>query len=755
VSPWAAPPLADCFTVRPHTGPGPLDARPPGEWLVLTGPLTPAQGKAVHDWPGGTGKTQLAVHLARTWRQRNPAGLLVWLTAASRDEALSGYVYSAAQATAEQHNAGQGGTGRGDDAEAVAARFLAGLTRTSQPWLVVLDGLLDPADLDGLWPQGRGSAGRVLVTATDSAAIPGSPSVFPVSEFSSHEALTYLVARLNADPDQRLGAMDLVHDLGCDPLALAHATAAMASSGISCRDYLELFAKRRDQIAEGVGAEPAAKAVTWTLSVECADEFAPGGRAQSCLALAALLGCRGIPETVLSTRAATEFVAGSPEDPGRVDAALDALHSVGLLTIDPPGDDGRLVRVHRAVQAAVMSAMPGSMRERAARAAADALLQAWPDGADRTPLACALRACAASLEQAAADVLWSGSHHVLLRAGQSLDDAGLSGPAVRHWRSVADASERALGPAHPDTVLATTRLGSAALAAGLGDDAVALYQRALDTQAGAMGSDHPSTVAARVDFGRALLAAGRPAEAITILGDVLAVAATQPAVTDVLAVTDTLVAAYQAGGQHDEAIRLARRALAERERIQGLDHPDTMRTRRTLVRACLAAGAAKDAIAHGRRALSGAQRVLGPDDPGTVDAATVLAMAYHSARRLKDAIPLYEWALAGQERIKGPDDPETIGVRGNLASAYHSAGRMATALELYERTRADCQRVLGAEHPDTLTARANLAHGYYAMGRLTEARTLLLATLADCERVLPPDDPLTAAVRDSLDAAQP
>ena len=45
----------------------------------------------VRDWPGGTGKTQLAVHLAQMWRKESPDGVLVWLAAASRDSALSGY----------------------------------------------------------------------------------------------------------------------------------------------------------------------------------------------------------------------------------------------------------------------------------------------------------------------------------------------------------------------------------------------------------------------------------------------------------------------------------------------------------------------------------------------------------------------------------------------------------------------------------------------------------------------------------------
>jgi tetratricopeptide (TPR) repeat protein len=741
------PAPADCFTPRPQTGPGPLAALPPGQWLVLAGP--PRSPKPAFDWPGGTGRTQLAAHLARTWYQEQPDGLLIWLTASSRDTVLSGYVQAAAAGPAAM---------QASDAETTAARFVSWLAGTSEPWLVVLDGLSDPADLDGLWPGGP--AGRVLVTAATAGAVSSIPNplIFPVGVYSSHEALSYLMARLSADPDQRLGVMDLVDDLGCDPLALAQASAAIANSGVTCRDYREMFAKQRDQIADSAGVVPAAKAVTWTLSLECADELSPGGLPQSCLALAALLGCQGIPETIFSTRAVGEFIAGSTGaqgDPARVRSALAALESTGLLAIDP-GNAAGLVRVHPAVQAAVLPAMPQAMQERVARAAADALLQVWPDNAERSLHVCALRSCVASLERAAGDALWAdGSREVLFRAGRSLDDARLTGPAVSHWRAVAEASDRLLGPSHPDTVVAATRLAGAALAAGLGDDAVTYYQRALDTQTGRLGPDHPRTAAARADLVDALLAAGRPDEAIALLEGALAVGergGRVPGQLDELALQDSLVAAYLAAGQHHEAVRLAGRTLTDRERSQGPDHAETMRTRRQLARACLAADRNKDAVSHGRRALAGAERVLGPDHPDTIDAVSVLAAAYHSSRRLRDAIPLYERALEARERTQGPDDPETIGLRGNLASAYHSAGRMATALELYERTRTDCHRALGPDHPDTLAARANLAHAYYAMGRSAEASTILQKTLADCERVLAPGDPLTAAVRDSLDA---
>jgi tetratricopeptide (TPR) repeat protein len=745
------PALADCFTQRPHTGSGPLSSLPEGRCVVLAGPARPRD--AVIELSGGTGKTQLAASLARTWLTGTPDGLLIWLDAGSRDALLSGYAQAVAAARAGAWPlAVPADLASVDSAELTAGRFLAGLTEATGPWLAVLDGLADPADAEGLWPSGP--AGRVLVTAGAGVAVPGAvnPVPFTVGPFSSHEGLTYLMARLSADPDQRLGAVDLAEELGCDPLALVQASAAIASAGISCRDYHDLYIKRREQIAGASAGVPAAMAVTWTLSVECADELAPGGAPQVCLAVAALLGAAGIPESVFATHAVAEFAARSPggaDGPGRVRSALASLRNTGLIHVD-----GGMLLLQQALRTAVLAATPESLRAEAAATAAAALLEAWPDDAEQPALAARFRACAASLQQAAAGALWAaGTYQVLFRAGQSLDAARITGPAVSHWRAVATGIERRLGAGHEDAQLAVARLASAALAAGLGGDAVALYLRVLETQARYLGTDHPRTVAARAEYGAALLAVGRPEDAIPVMESVLAAAERGGAdPVDVLGVQDSLGAAYQEAGRHKDAIRMIERTLAERERRQGPDHPEAIRTRCRLVRALLDAGQAKDAIKHGRRALEGAERVLGADSLDTVGAVSVLASAHHAARRVRDAISLYERALADRERVQGADHPDTIGVRGNLASAYHTAGRMPSALDLYERTRADCQRVLGVDHPDTLAARANLAHAYYAVGRTADARTLLTATLADCERALAPGDPLTVAVRDSLTA---
>jgi hypothetical protein len=254
---WSGPvpPLAEGFTVRSDTVPGLETTLIPGATVALVPDQVPA---APQDWRASTGKTQLARYFAESLWRSPGVDVLTWVVASSRASVLSGFVQAAAAMGASD-------TG---DAESVAARFVHWLGQTDRPWLVVLDDLRDAADLRGLWPAGP--TGRLLITTASPAAIPAEHRVLtlPVPAFSKREAMNYVSGRLSTDPDQRSGAIDLVGDLGCEPLALAEASAVIASSGMSCRDYRQYFTQRQKQLVEAGRAETAAAAVTWTFSAE-------------------------------------------------------------------------------------------------------------------------------------------------------------------------------------------------------------------------------------------------------------------------------------------------------------------------------------------------------------------------------------------------------------------------------------------------------------------------------------------------------
>jgi tetratricopeptide (TPR) repeat protein len=113
-------------------------------------------------------------------------------------------------------------------------------------------------------------------------------------------------------------------------------------------------------------------------------------------------------------------------------------------------------------------------------------------------------------------------------------------------------------------------------------------------------------------------------------------------------------------------------------------------------------------IAQAQSVLADRERVLGADHPDTLTSRNNLAYAYRSAGRLGEAIPLYEQTLADRERVLGADHPDTLTSRNNLAGTYASAGRLGEAIPLYEQTLADSERVLGADHPLSETVRQNL-----------------------------------------------
>ncbi len=706
----AVPALADCFSPRWETGHDLAAAMSAGVAVALVPDRAapadmfrgwPAARDAPPDWLRSTGKTQLAAAFAESlWHSRR-VDLLVWIEATSRASVLSGYAAATADVT---------GRDQASSCESVAAQFLSWLSETSRSWLVVLDDLAESADLDGLWPSGP--SGRVLVTSADAAAVPRGVQVLRLGQFSLREAVSYLSERLSADPDKRQGAIELAHELDLEPVALAQASALIANFPLSCREYREQFVRKREQLAHSSGARPAAAAVTWTLSLGRADRLAPGASAQSMLALTALLDGHGIPATVVASPAASAFLFGGGVPPGGEPArvALAALEQVGLLTIEPMTAPPT-IRISPVLQAALRAAMPGETQEQAARSVADALVEAWPDRERPGWPASGLRSCAAALREITGDLLWDGGcHPLLLRAGDSLDRARLTEPAVDHWLDLATTGGRLLGGGHPDTMLVVERLTDAFLAAGLAGDAIPWLRWAFDGRTDMLGPGHPDVIGAQRRLGHGLVAAGQLPAALAVLEPAVSQfeQVRGPAHAETLDARDELAAAYVAAGRYSEAIVLYRRTLADRERSQGPRHPQTMTTR------------------HG------------------------LAGAFMASGRAKEAVAAYKRVVADRERILGPDHLDTLAARSALGAAYQESGRPAAAELACEQAWAGFAQVLGPRHPDALRSRAALAQVYRRLGRYGDARVLLRDTIDRLKRALPDGDPLITELRQSL-----
>jgi tetratricopeptide (TPR) repeat protein len=662
-------------------------------------------------WLGACGKTQLAVYLAEALWQARGIELLAWVNASDRASVLSGYAEAAACL----------GLDHGGDAESVAARFAGWLAGTTRRWLLVLDDLRNAADLDGLCPGGP--AGRVLITAADAAVLADGQQAVAVPVFSMREAMAHLFGRLSTDQDQRSGAYDLAQHLGGEPAALAQASAVMADSGTGCRDYQHRFTEKQERLQAAGGGEPPASAATWLLSAEYAEEqLLPGGSTWPLLLLTALLDSHGIPAAVLKAPAACRYLAdtgaGFPPDPQQAWKAALALERAGLVAVAPAGPsaresaEGPVVWVSTPLQAAARATASPELLGLAVRAAADALLEAWPKDQPRTGQAARMRACAASLLRHAGDALWAGGscHRALLTAGQSTAAARLAGPAVTWWQDVAARCERLLGPDHHDTLFAAGQLADALLAAGQAADSVRCSRWVLEHRESVLGPLHPAAIAARVTLGRALAACGEGSGALTVL--------------------------HEAAGRSQQA-----HGPGDPGALAGLDE---------YAAAFLAAGDPAAAVRFGKQALAGHERLHGPADPATLAAALRLAGACLADGKAKAAVSQYKRVLAAREKALGPDHPDTLAVRASLAAGYDSAGLIGEALREHQQACAGYERAFGPGHPATLARRADLASAYRAVGQLGDAVTLLNDSIPRAEQALSPGDPVTVRLRQVL-----
>ena len=197
------------------------------------------------------------------------------------------------------------------------------------------------------------------------------------------------------------------------------------------------------------------------------------------------------------------------------------------------------------------------------------------------------------------------------------------------------------------------------------------------------------------------------------------------------------------------AIPLYESTLADRERVLGADHPDTLTSRNNLARAYHSAGGWPSDPAV-RETLAERERVLGRRPPRHPDQPQTSWPSPTSRPGIWPAIPLYEQTLAEHERVLGADHPDTLASRNNLANAYRSAGDSPTPSRCMRQSLADHERVLGADHPDTLTSRNNLAHVYHSAGRLAAPSRCSSRPLPTASGSWAPTTPHTLTSRNNL-----
>ena len=553
--------------------------------------------------------------------------------------------------------AGAAGFDDGRDVSAGLPALFRQLRRRGR-WLLVLDGLEDPAALTPLLAA-LGPGGDVLITSRTEhwgLAAVRRVAVGPFRPAQSYELLAGHLDGVAADAVHRLAAA--LDDL---PLAVAQAAAFLADAPFGVDTYLGLLGTRAGELlARGeTHLYPGTLGAAWSLALDRLAEAAPG--AADLVSLLGVLGPAAVPFALFAEHPGA---AGFP--PGLAHVAADpmawadlvaAIADCGLVTVRDGAFHPRALfqsfvrdrigresaeRMRETARRALAAAAPDDPREPHSWARFGAL---WPHVFAVDP--------AASPDSACRRLTLATAQYLVVR-GDAATARELVSSALDRWSAQPNPDEQLLAQAASCLAQAYFRLGDYASAAAVDEDVLARRERLY-------GPDDPETLAAAHD-----LAMDRWAR--------------------------------DGGGQ---AAALAD-ILARRRLILGADHPDTLRSAHNLALAMRAAGELERALELDEGNLRGLTGVLGPDHPDTLRSAYATALDLRGLGRWERALELDQDTYARLRDRLGADHPDTLRAAYAVAVGLRRGRDTARALALATQTHERRRRVLGEDHVDTL-----------------------------------------------------
>jgi tetratricopeptide (TPR) repeat protein len=182
-------------------------------------------------------------------------------------------------------------------------------------------------------------------------------------------------------------------------------------------------------------------------------------------------------------------------------------------------------------------------------------------------------------------------------------------------------------------------------------------------------------------------------------------------------------------GRHPEALERLRKALALRERVLGIDHPDTAKMH-NIAGIQYQLGRNEEAEASFRTAFARFEKALGPHHLLTGKAAGNLGEALRAAGKLEEAQAHLERALRVESAVLGPKALPLAYVHHNLGELLRARGNHRAALSHYRAALEIFEARRGPSHPDVAHPLQGIGDALVDRGRASEALPLLERSLA-------------------------
>jgi len=199
-----------------------------------------------------------------------------------------------------------------------------------------------------------------------------------------------------------------------------------------------------------------------------------------------------------------------------------------------------------------------------------------------------------------------------------------------------------------------------------------------------------------------------------------------------------------------EAERLAKEALAIRERVLGPDHPLVAASFATLADIHHAGSNMQAAHVAADRALAIADRRYAATDLARGEFVNRAARAQLAAGNFARAEELYQESYRLSEQAAGAESLAAAGSLGGLARVALQANDNVRAEERHRRSLAIKERILGPEHPEVAGDVFNLGLLHYRRRDYTTAVERYLRARRIWEQTLGPRYPLIAFVFNNL-----
>ncbi|OBT60492.1 hypothetical protein VE03_10079 [Pseudogymnoascus sp. 23342-1-I1] len=650
---------------------------------------------------GGIGKSQIAIEYAHRLRESAPQTWVFWVHASNASRFKLAYTNIAAKIELPSR----------DDPKANIFRLVANSNgvahRGGAPH--------EEAPLESFLPQS--SDGWILVTSRNLVAaanlIGTRHNVIQVEPMAEKDALMLLKTRVSVSEAFEDDAKTLVQKLGYIPLAVTHAAAYLALS-------FEQIRKTTPEAAE-------------------------------LLSLMAMLDGQGIQGSILyNDRGRLQF-----ED---AVAPLTSFSLIKVQSMKQPEQQvgEHLFEMHDLVQLATRKWLEVQMQlGKWQRASLQIMAAAFLSGQHETWAAC--RALLPHARKVHSYVL-EEKKATLDRARISDNIAwyllltGEYAAAEKIGRTAVEGRKEVLRVEHPDSLTSVSRLGSVLEKQGKYEEAEAMQRRALGGREKVLGVEHPDTLTSVSNVGWVLEKQGKYEEAEAMQRRAL------EGREKVLGVEhpDTLTSVSQLGsvlekqGKYEEAEAMHWRDLKGSEKVLGVEHPDTLTSVSNvgwvlekqgnvsqLGWVLEKQGKYEEAEAMQRRALEGREKVLGVEHPDTLTSVSQLGSVLEKQGKYEEAEAMnigwvlerrgkYEeaeamhWrALEGSEKVLGAEHPNTLTSVSNVGLMLSRQGKYEEAEAMQRRALEGSGKVLGVEHPDTLAAMGQLVDPQYHSAFLT------------------------------------